>query len=118
MEMTKQIPGWPFLLVQIRQACAFDNDPSHVYDFFLEHLQLKPIQTQFSSNSLDETMETNAIKTFISIYCFLFEKCAREAASLGASGHPDKVLLSCRGGLLVKAVSGRDFFWKMDDKWY
>ena len=108
--MTQQIPGWPILSVQIRQVCAFDNDPSHVYDFFLEHLQLKPIQTQFSSNSSDKTMEANAIKTFISIYCFMFEKCAREAASLGASGHADKVLLSCRGGLFVKAISGRVFF--------
>ena len=34
--------------------------------------------------------------------CFLFEKCAREATSLGASGHVHRVLFWCKGSLFSK----------------
>jgi len=49
--------------------------------------------------------------------CFLFEKCAREAASLGASGHVHSVLFWCKGSLFSKPFSVHFFsekWWQMD----
>ena len=45
-----------------------------------------------------KAMKANTIK-------ILIEKCAREAASLGASGHVDRDWFSCWGTLFVKAIS-------------
>ena len=41
---------------------------------------------------------------------FLFEKCAREAASLGAIGHGDREGFSSRGSLFFEAIFGMVFF--------
>ena len=49
--------------------------------------------------------------------CFLFEKCAREAASLGASGHVHRLLFWCKGSLFSKPFSVHFFsekWWQMD----
>ena len=40
-------------------------------------------------------MKANSIKILDWNCCFLFEKCAREAASLGASGLVDRDRFSC-----------------------
>ena len=51
--------------------------------------------------------------------CFLFEKCAREAASLGASGHVHSQLFWCMGLLFAKPFSEQFFSGKwcqMDTK--
>ena len=51
--------------------------------------------------------------------CFLFEKCAREAASLGASGHVHRELFWCKGYLFSKPFSVHFFsekWWQMDTK--
>ena len=50
-------------------------------------------------------METNSNSILSSNCCFLFEKCAREAASLGASGHVNSHPFSCWGPLFLKLFS-------------
>ena len=44
---------------------------------------------------------------------FLFEKCAREAASLGAIGRGDGLLFSSGGVPLFEAISGMVFLLKI-----
>ena len=56
-----------------------------ISNLFLEDLQLKRAQTKCSI-FLKRTIKTSSNNTLSSNCCFLFEKCAREAFSLGASG--------------------------------
>ena len=86
-------------------------------NMFLEHLQWKPIQTACPSNfSRKEATETNSNNMLSSNCCFLFEKCAREAASLGAPGHVHRDSFSLKRALFWQPCSG-PFFLKNDAKW-
>ena len=53
-------------------------------------------------------METNS-NILSSDCCFLFEKCARETASLGASGHVDSHLVEVVGPFF-EAIFGTAFY--------
>ena len=61
-------------------------------------------------------MKTNSSKMLSSNYCFLFEKCAREAASLAAPGHAHNPWFCCEGPTSLKLVS-ESFVLKIDAKW-
>ena len=51
------------------------------------------------------TMVTPWDSILSSSCCCLFEKCARDPASLGASGHVDNHLFCCEGDIFSKPCS-------------
>ena len=83
-----------------------------VSNLFLKYLQLKSTQTAISNNFSNKTEETNSNNISRSNNCFLFEKCAREATSLGAPGHVQREVFSCWGVPFFKAIFGINFLWK------
>ena len=80
---------------------------------FSKNLQSKPIQTTISEHFFGtRAMDTNSNNISSSNYCFLFEKCAREAASLGAIGHDGSHSFSNRTTPFFLTIFGTVFFWK------
>ena len=100
--------------VSDHQKCAFDISPFHFFELFSKHLQSKPIQTAIFEQFFEaRAMDTSSSNNSSSSYWFLFELCAREAASLGAIGHGDSPWFSTRVSPFFEAISGTVFFWKM-----
>ena len=79
------------------QKCAFDIIPLHFFDFFETVAIAINSNSHFRANfryqshghELEQKIELELL--------FLFELCAREAASLGATGHEDSVKFSTLG---------------------
>ena len=89
-------PGLGQGRVRSSVMCSWHWSFSFASNICLEHLQWKPIQTTYSSIFWkSKTMETKSNRILSSNCCFLCEKCEREAASLGAPGHVNRVLFSC-----------------------
>ena len=112
-------------------ALSFDISPFHFFELFSKLLQSKPTQAaifeQFFDFELQSTQTWTRIRATIRARAeieqefelellFLFEKCAREAASLGAIGHGDRVLFSSRGPSFFEAILGT-FFLKSGAEW-
>ena len=84
-----------------------------IFDLFLKQLQLQSTQTAILEQFFEaRAMDTNSSNNSSSSYCFLFELCAREAASLGAIAHGDNPWFSIRS-FFFEAISGTVFFSKM-----
>ena len=74
--------------VSDHRPCAFDIDPYNLFEHLLKYFQLQPTQAAIAKQLFGTSaMDTNSSDNSSSSHCFLFEKCAGEAASLGASGH-------------------------------
>ena len=80
--------------VSDHQQCAFEIDPLHFVAAIFGTFAMEA-----NSNSIFEhlfgkaSMKTKSNKMLSSNCCFLFEKCAREAASLGDPGHVQSLVL-------------------------
>ena len=98
---------------------SFDINPFHFFELFSKLLQSKPTQAaifeQFFDLELQSTQTWTRMRATIRARAeieqefelellFLFEKCAREAASLGAIGHRDRVQFSSGGVSLFEAI--------------
>ena len=125
--MTTNSPGLCPGRVRSR-SLNFDISPFHFSELFSELLQSKPTQAtifeQFFDFELQSTQTWTRIRATIRARAeieqefelellFLFEKCAREAASLGAIGHGDSGRISSRVSPFFEAISGRFFLKKM-----
>ena len=78
--------------------------------FGTEQLQLQLTQTAIFEQFFEaRAMDTNSSNNSSSNYCFLFELCAREAASLGVTGHAGSGDFSSRGTLFLKLFPERFF---------
>ena len=87
---------------------VFDISPFHFFELFLKQLQLQSTQTTIFEQFLEaRAMDANSSNNSNSSYCFLFELCAREAASLGAIGHGDGDSFSIRAPIFLKRFSER-----------
>ena len=96
--------------VSDHQECALDIDGlhffAHVFRTFAIEANSKNMFIEIVGNN---AMETHSNTILSSNCCFLFETCARDAVSLGASGHVDRVLFS----YFVFYLFPKPFFLKM-----
>ena len=94
--------------------CASDIGPFHFFRFCFGTFAIEANSSSYSEQFFGtRAMETNSHNISRSSYCFLFEKCAREAASPGATGHDNSTLFSSSGPLFLMRFSEGFLFCKM-----
>ena len=131
MKLPSKFAGpWPSRRVR-SSALSFDISPFHFFELFSKLLQSKPTQAaifeQFFDFELQSTQTWTRIRATIRARVRIrttiwaralvtVEKCAREAASLGAIGHRDREGFSSGGSPFFEAIFGRIFL-KNGAKW-
>ena len=118
---------WWWMLMIIRRAsaqgvsdhqlCALDIDSSFVNHFVWKNCNGNKYKQHFRAHDM---RSSSNFWNLSSNCCFLFEKCAREAASLGASGHVHSSLFAIKWGTffetfpkLLVFTQNCNFVWKM-----
>ena len=77
------------------QQCALDID-ALIFDHLLITFAIEADSNSMFDQSCGTKCNGNQLEQHFELeLCFSFEKGAREAASLGASGHVDMVVCSC-----------------------
>ena len=94
LQFARLWPGVVRSLVMCSWHWYFSSSPRQVFGTFAMKVNSNIIFEHFEKT---KAMGTNSNSNLSSNCCFLLEKCAHEAASLGASGHVNRVLFSCWG---------------------
>ena len=111
-------PGWTFSWIWVISSNVLLKLILHIFQRFVWKIcnwsQFKHHVEQLFGKHAVETHPNSILN---SNCCFLFEKCEREAASLGASGHVDNQFLWCKWVPFFRSHFRNCFFLTHDAKW-